>query len=132
MLDITNVDQVSQVFTSIQESSPHPVKCLISAAGIQQDCLAIDYKATDFERIMRVNVVGSFNVSQAAAKLMIDHGKGGSIVLIASMSGHIANRDLHCSAYNTSKSAVIQMCRSLAVEWAEHGIRVNTLSPGQC
>ncbi len=55
----------------------------------------------------------------------------GSLVLIASMSGQIANRGLTCTAYNTSKAAVHQMCRSLAQEWGpEYGIRVNTLSPG--
>lgn len=55
----------------------------------------------------------------------------GSLVLIASMSGQIANRGLTCTAYNTSKAAVHQMCRSLAQEWGpEFGIRVNTLSPG--
>ena len=55
----------------------------------------------------------------------------GSLVLIASMSGQIANRGLACTAYNTSKAAVHQMCRSLAQEWGpDYGIRVNTLSPG--
>jgi NAD(P)-dependent dehydrogenase (short-subunit alcohol dehydrogenase family) len=78
----------------------------------------------------------------------------GSIVLIASMSGSIANRvrscnpklphprraqDIHtnptqqgltCSAYNTSKAAVHQLCRSMAQEIGQHGIRINTLSPG--
>lgn len=54
----------------------------------------------------------------------------GSIVLIASMSGSIANRGLTCSAYNTSKAAVHQMCRSMAQEIGVHGIRINTLSPG--
>lgn len=50
--------------------------------------------------------------------------------MIASMSGQIANRGLTCTAYNSSKAAVHQMCRSVAQEWGQYGIRVNTLSAG--
>lgn len=53
--------------------------------------------------------------------------------MIASMSGEIANRGLTCTAYNSSKAAVHQMCRSLAQEWGpDYGVRINTLSPGVC
>jgi NAD(P)-dependent dehydrogenase (short-subunit alcohol dehydrogenase family) len=54
----------------------------------------------------------------------------GSIILIASMSGSIVNRDHHWVAYNASKSAVLQMGRNLAAEWGPHDIRVNCVSTG--
>ena len=92
--------------------------------------------------------------AQAVAKEMIRWERGGSIILIGSMSGTVANRvrylclcpppkylcpaltsnlaaqGLACPAYNTSKAGVLQLARSLAAEWGQYGIRVNTISPG--
>ncbi|TQN67382.1 D-arabinitol 2-dehydrogenase [Colletotrichum shisoi] len=99
-------------------------------AGIQQKIPALDYPVADFERIQRVNVVGVFVTAKHAARILVNRKRKGSILLISSMSGEIANRGLTCSAYNTSKAAVQQMCRSVAQEWGQYGIRVNTLSPG--
>ncbi|KAK5635816.1 hypothetical protein RRF57_011528 [Xylaria bambusicola] len=96
---------------------------VVACAGIQQRIPAVDYPQADFERIQEL-------MSLHGARIMIKNGVRGSIVMIASMSGQIANRGLTCSAYNTSKAAVQQMCRSLAQEWGQHGIRINTLSPG--
>lgn len=63
-------------------------------------------------------------------RAMITQRTGGSIVLIASLSGHRVNYPQPQAAYNTSKSAVQHLARCLAAEWAVHGIRVNTISPG--
>lgn len=72
-----------------------------------------------------------FLTARAAARQMhAQPGVHGSIILIASMSGSIVNRDHHWVAYNASKSAVLQMGRNLAAEWGPHQIRVNCLSPG--
>ncbi|KAL9003139.1 MAG: hypothetical protein Q9188_003981 [Gyalolechia gomerana] len=65
---------------------------LIAAAGIQQETTALDYTANDANMMFEVNVTGVFMTAQAAAKQMIRFGNGGSIAMIASMSGHIANR----------------------------------------
>jgi len=103
---------------------------LIAAAGINKEGDALEYSAEDFEKIMRVNVTGVFSTAQAVAREMVRYGNGGSIALIASMSGTVANRGLICAAYNASKAAVMQLGRNLASEWGTHGIRVNTISPG--
>ncbi|CAI6336083.1 unnamed protein product [Periconia digitata] len=103
---------------------------LIAAAGIQQETPALEYTAEDANRMFEVNITGVFMTAQAVAKQMIRFGNGGSMVLIASMSGSVANRGLICSAYNASKAGVIQLARNLAAEWGEHNIRVNTISPG--
>jgi NAD(P)-dependent dehydrogenase (short-subunit alcohol dehydrogenase family) len=61
---------------------------------------------------------------------MVSHGHGGRIIFIASLSGHRVNYPQPQVAYNTSKAALIHMARSLAAEWTQHAIRVNTISPG--
>ena len=61
---------------------------------------------------------------------MIESGTKGSIINMASMSGTIVNIPQWQASYNASKAGVMHMTRSLAIEWAEHGIRVNSLSPG--
>ncbi|KAF7125804.1 hypothetical protein CNMCM5793_002097 [Aspergillus hiratsukae] len=103
---------------------------LVAAAGIQQETPALEYTAKDANTMFEVNVTGVFMTAQAVAKQMIRFGNGGSIALIASMSGTVANRGLICPAYNASKAAVIQLGRNLAMEWGPYGIRVNTISPG--
>ncbi|KAE8380944.1 hypothetical protein BDV26DRAFT_279082 [Aspergillus bertholletiae] len=103
---------------------------LVAAAGIQQETPALEYTAQDANTMFEVNVTGVFMTSKAVAKQMIRFGNGGSIALIASMSGTIANRGLICPAYNASKAAVIQLGRNLAMEWGPYNIRVNTISPG--
>ncbi|KIX00321.1 uncharacterized protein Z518_10460 [Rhinocladiella mackenziei CBS 650.93] len=103
---------------------------LIAAAGIQQETLALEYTREDANRMFEVNITGVLMTSQAVAKQMIRFQNGGSIVLIASMSAGIANRGLMCVPYNASKAGVVQLARGLGAEWGEHGIRVNTISPG--
>ncbi|KAH8752596.1 hypothetical protein F5883DRAFT_576565 [Diaporthe sp. PMI_573] len=73
--------------------------------------------AEDFRRVIDVNVTGSFIVARQTAKIMQRSGTQASLLLVASMAGHAANRGIHNSNYNTSKAAVIQLCRSLALEW---------------
>ncbi|KAH9934914.1 sorbose reductase sou1 [Fomitopsis serialis] len=103
----------------------------IAAAGIlnpETDCL--EYESKAFQKVMEVNVNGALFTAQAAARQMARFGNGGSITFIASMSGSITNRDHPWISYNTSKSAVLQMTRSMACELGPKRIRVNSLSPG--
>ncbi|CAK4033242.1 D-arabinitol 2-dehydrogenase [ribulose-forming] [Lecanosticta acicola] len=134
--DICNITSESDViakFEKIASSAPAdaPFSGLIACAGIQQRTPALDYPIDDFNRMFNVNVTGTFITAKHAARHFIANKIRGSIVLIASMSGQIANRGLLCTAYNSSKAAVHQMCRSMAQEIGpEHGIRINTISPG--
>ena len=93
--DITNEEAVEKVVAECGEEARQrgkPVKGMISCAGIQQMVDAIDYPMDGFRRIMEVNVAGSFLISKHTARLLRDQKLGGSIVMIASMSGQIANR----------------------------------------
>ncbi|KAJ3513226.1 hypothetical protein NLJ89_g3066 [Agrocybe chaxingu] len=103
----------------------------IAAAGILKshtDCLT--YPAKQFKEVLDVNTNGVLYTAQAAGQQMRRFGNGGSIILIASMSGSITNKDHAWVSYNTSKSAVLQMARSMACELGKENIRVNSLSPG--
>jgi NAD(P)-dependent dehydrogenase (short-subunit alcohol dehydrogenase family) len=82
-----------------------------------------------WQQVIDVNLTGVFLSCQAEGNAMIDNG-GGSIVNIGSIAAAIAIRGLQQVHYNAAKAGVGQISASLAVEWVEHGIRVNTVSPG--
>jgi NAD(P)-dependent dehydrogenase (short-subunit alcohol dehydrogenase family) len=84
---------------------------------------------TQWQRMLDINLTGIFLSCQAEARVMLPR-KRGSIVNIASMSGTIVNRGLLQAHYNTSKAGVIHLTRSLAMEWSDRGLRVNSISPG--
>ncbi|MCJ1304699.1 hypothetical protein MMC08_007512 [Hypocenomyce scalaris] len=128
-IDVREADELNKIIEEIATTHGR-LDGLIAAAGIQQETPALEYTAVDANRMFEVNITGAFMTAQATAKQMIRFGKGGSIVMIASMSGTIANRGLLCAAYNASKAGLLQLGRNLASEWGQHGIRVNTISPG--
>ncbi|KKZ66191.1 alcohol dehydrogenase [[Emmonsia] crescens] len=103
---------------------------LVAAAGILQVADAIDYSPEDVRKTMDINYTGLFMTAQAAARQMMAYECAGSIMLVASMSGLVANKGLNAPVYNSSKAAVIQLGRNLAMEWGPKGIRVNSLCPG--
>jgi len=91
---------------------------------------AEDYDASMFRRLLDINLTGSFIVSQACARHMIARKAGGSIIFLSSIAGSRVLHPQQQCAYNASKAAVTQLAKSLAAEWAQHGIRVNTIAPG--
>jgi NAD(P)-dependent dehydrogenase (short-subunit alcohol dehydrogenase family) len=98
-------------------------------AGTFQDIPAETMDLQEFIRVININLIGQFITARAAGRAMISQ-KSGSIIFTASMSGHIANIPQCQCSYNASKAAVIMLGKSLAIEWAKHNIRVNTISPG--
>ena len=126
--DITKENEIEETINTIVDKWGK-LDIAYCNAGTFQDIPAEDMPLEEFERVIKVNLTGAFISSRAAGKAMIKQ-KSGSIILTASMSGHIVNIPQCQCAYNSSKAGVILLGKSLAIEWAKHGIRVNTVSPG--
>jgi NAD(P)-dependent dehydrogenase (short-subunit alcohol dehydrogenase family) len=102
---------------------------LVNNAGIGQNGIAAeDVTDADWLRMMDVNVNGVFWCSRAFGRHMVE-ARRGAIVNLGSMSGTICNRPQPQTAYNVSKAAVHHLTRSLAAEWAHHGVRINAVAP---
>jgi len=84
----------------------------------------------EWREVLDINLTGEYIVARAAGRAMRERGVRGSIINMASMSGSAVNIPQWQASYNSSKAGVIHMTRSLAVEWAPYGIRVNSISPG--
>jgi NAD(P)-dependent dehydrogenase (short-subunit alcohol dehydrogenase family) len=126
--DVTDAVTLTEAVQNTQRSLG-PLSLAVNSAGIANGAPAEEMPLDQWQRLIDINVTGVFLSCQAEGSAMLQNGRG-SIVNIASMSGSIVNRGLLQTHYNASKAAVIQLSRSLAMEWCQRGIRVNTISPG--
>lgn len=126
--DVTSAEQMEEAVAKIQ-AELGPLTMAVNSAGIANAAPAEEMPLTQWQKVYDIDVTGVFLSCQAEGRAMLKNG-GGSIVNIASMSGSIVNRGLLQAHYNSAKAAVIHLSKSLAMEWAERGIRVNALSPG--
>ncbi|WP_031468468.1 SDR family oxidoreductase [Sciscionella sediminilitoris] len=126
--DVTDADSVAAaVERTVDELGGLDIA--LNNAGIAHQAPAEELAPADWRRMIDVNLTGVFLCAQAEARVMLERG-GGSIVNLASMSGSIVNRGLTQAHYNSAKAGVMHLTKSLAVEWARRGIRVNSISPG--
>ena len=126
--DVTSAEAVGEAVTRT-EAELGALTLAVNAAGIANANPAEEMAESQFQTLMDINLKGVFLSCQAEVRAMLKNGRG-SIVNIASMSGVIVNRGLSQCHYNASKAAVIHMSKSLAMEWVERGVRVNSISPG--
>ena len=124
-LDVSNEAAVEKCFALTAKTGR--ISVLVNSAGISRRRPAFELTLSDWEAVNAVNVTGSFLCARAAAKYMQD--EGGSIINIASALGFSGGIYPNV-AYQTSKGAVVNLTRALAVEWAPLRIRVNGVAPG--
>ena len=101
---------------------------LINNAGVENTVAALDLDLADWDRVMNTNLRGSFVCAQAAARIMVRQGQGGVILITSSI--HESVPRLGLTHYAISKAGLRMMSKALALEWAEHGIRVLGIAPG--
>ncbi|KAI0029641.1 hypothetical protein K488DRAFT_88533 [Vararia minispora EC-137] len=128
--DVRDQEKMWAVGREVGEREGRMDVCVAAAGVLKDNTPCLDYPAAQFREVLDINTTGVLFTAQAAGREMARFGNGGSIVLIASMSGSLTNRGHAWVSYNSSKSAVLQMARSMACELGPQRIRVNTLSPG--
>jgi NAD(P)-dependent dehydrogenase (short-subunit alcohol dehydrogenase family) len=127
--DVTQPEGTAQMIDRVTREFG-AVDIAVCNAGIVSLNALLDMPLDEFQNIQNTNLNGVFLSAQAAARAMVSQGRGGVIINTASMSGHIVNIPQQEGHYCASKAAVIQLTKAMAVEFAPHNIRVNSVSPG--
>jgi NAD(P)-dependent dehydrogenase (short-subunit alcohol dehydrogenase family) len=126
-LDVTRPETIEAAFAAI-ERDHGPVEILVNNAGIAKGGLALETDDAVLGEVLETDLVGCWRLARETARRLITHGRPGTIINIASILGlQVATGT---AAYAAAKAGLVQLTRSLALEWARHRIRVNALAPG--
>lgn len=128
-VDVTDIESVQEGVNKAVQAMGR-IDFLFNNAGICIHKSTSDVSIPEWDSVLTTNLTGPFIVSKVVGQYMIDNKIEGSIVNNASMSGTIVNIPQWQASYNASKAGLIHLTKSLAVEWADYGIRVNSISPG--
>ena len=126
-IDAAGADGVAAAFAAIEERYGR-IDVLVNGAGVAGRQPAEDMAVETWDRVIAVNLTGAFLCSREAGRRMLAAGSG-SIINIASVMGFVGNPLYPNVAYNTAKGGLVNLTRTLAVEWAARGVRVNGIAP---
>ncbi|HDK25903.1 MAG TPA: glucose 1-dehydrogenase [Candidatus Atribacteria bacterium] len=125
-VDVTNLDSVKKMAEDTLKKF-NKINILVCSAGVSINIPALETTEEDWDRVVDVNLKGTFLCNQAVGRIMIEQG-GGKIINISSVSGQLGHPN-H-SPYAASKGGVVLLTKALAVEWAKYNINVNSIGPG--
>jgi NAD(P)-dependent dehydrogenase (short-subunit alcohol dehydrogenase family) len=127
-LDVRSLDSVNAAFVRAIDRFGG-LDVLVNNAGVSLNKMVLDVTPAEWENVLATNVSGTFFMSQAMGRHLVEQRRPGLIINVGSTHGIVGYAKR--GAYGISKAAVMHMTRMLAVEWAEHGIRVNAIAPGR-
>lgn len=127
-LDVTDRQQIAEVVERLYAAHGR-IDILVNNAGIVRNAPAAEMSFDDWRSVIDVDLGGVFNCSQAFGRRMIADGRG-AIVNISSICGEVTVHPQPQVSYNAAKAGVNLLTKSLAVEWAKQGVRVNAVAPG--
>jgi NAD(P)-dependent dehydrogenase (short-subunit alcohol dehydrogenase family) len=125
-VDVAAAEQVEAAVAAVEREWGKP-DGLVNNAGIFPRARALDIELAEWERVLRVNLTGTFMCARAVARSMKDLGRG---VIVNMASGRALAGAANGAHYSASKGAIIALTKSLALDWAQYGIRVNCVIPG--
>jgi len=125
--DVSEPEQIAALFDQIEKDAG-AVTTLVNNAGIAMPCDFLDVTLEDFQKVLDVNLTGSFYATQRAARTMVKEGIKGSIINMSSINAQVSIPTI--VSYCASKGGVMQMTKAAALALASHGIRVNAVGPG--
>lgn len=125
-LDVTDATAVQSAFETIADIGA--LEVVVNNAGSAGAGSLLEISDEVWDRIMNVNVKGAWHVARAAVQQMIARRRGGTIINVASMLGFAVQKGT--ANYPASKAALLHLTRTMALEWARYGVRVNALAPG--
>jgi len=129
--DITDPESVHKAFAKIRERFPR-IDILVNNAGTNWSAPAEDHRLDAWQKLVNLNLTGTFLVTQAVGKRSMIPNRYGKIITVASVAGLRGNPvgAMKTLAYNTTKGGLVNFTRALAGEWGEHNITVNAVAPG--